>query len=154
VSSTAISQSIRPSGSDTSGPCNELRRRALGMSRRLGRTWAEDEIASGEIHDSISCRSGLISLRARLGLRSRRKGQPSNGPCCGSACTTCTVGSRTDARMLGTGGYSFAFARGLIPAAMITFSVPATSNRTGAFNASGFPIDFTIELSGMPFAHE
>ena len=36
---------------------------------------------------------------------------------------------------------------------MIAFPVPATSNRTGAFSASGFPIDFTMELSGMPFAH-
>jgi hypothetical protein len=56
--------------------------------------------------------------------------------------------------MLGTGGQSFAFAQGLNPITIITFPVPATSNRTGAFNASGFPIDFTIGLSGMPFAHE
>ena len=64
------------------------------------------------------------------------------------------VGSRTGALMLGSGGHSFAFAQDLSPATMITFPVPATSNRTGAFDASGFPIDFTIELSGIPFAHE
>jgi hypothetical protein len=34
------------------------------------------------------------------------------------------------------------------------FPVPATSNRTGAVSASGFPIDFTVGLSGIPFAHE
>jgi hypothetical protein len=56
--------------------------------------------------------------------------------------------------MLGSGGHSFAFAQDLSPVTMITSPVPATSNRTGAFDASGFPIDFTIELSGIPFAHE
>jgi CheY-like chemotaxis protein len=64
------------------------------------------------------------------------------------------VGSRTGALMLGSGGHSFAFAQDLSPVTMITSPVPATSNRTGAFDASGFPIDFTIELSGIPFAHE
>jgi hypothetical protein len=56
--------------------------------------------------------------------------------------------------MLGSGGRSFAFAQVLSPATIITFPVPAASNRTGAFSASGFPIDFTIELSGIPFAHQ
>jgi hypothetical protein len=63
------------------------------------------------------------------------------------------VGSRTGALTLGFGGTSIAFALGLNPTAIGTFPVPATSNWTGAFNASSFPIDFTIKLSGIPFAY-
>ena len=40
--------------------------------------------------------------------------------------------------MLGSGGPSYAFAQVRSPAAMITFPVPAASNRTGAFRASSF----------------
>jgi hypothetical protein len=64
-----------------------------------------------------------------------------------------TVGSRTGALTLGFGGTSIAFALGLNPTAIGTFPVPAASNWTGAFNASSFPIDFTIKLSGIPFAY-
>ena len=62
------------------------------------------------------------------------KGQGANAP---------QVGSRTGAPALGSGGLSIAFALVLSPAPLTAFPVPATSNRTCRFPASGFPTNVT-----------
>ena len=53
------------------------------------------------------------------------------------------VGSRTGAPALGFGGLPMAFAMALSPTPIATFPVPAASNRTCGFPASGFPTDVT-----------
>ena len=53
-----------------------------------------------------------------------------------------TVGSRTGARTLGSGGLSTTFAVGLSPAPIATFPAPASSNRACRFPAHGSPARF------------
>jgi hypothetical protein len=61
---------------------------------------------------------------------------------------TVTVGSRTGAPTLGSGGCSTAFAVALNPAAIITFPAPATSNVACGFPALRSPVCFGLWLMG------
>jgi len=54
-----------------------------------------------------------------------------------------SVGSRTGAPTVGSGGSSKAFALGLSPAPLVTFPAPATSNPAYGFPVPGFPANFS-----------
>ena len=59
-----------------------------------------------------------------------------------------SVGSRTGAPSVGSGGHSTAFAMGLSPAPVVTFPTPATSNPACRLPAPGFPADFLSRVMG------
>ncbi len=59
-----------------------------------------------------------------------------------------TVGSRTGAPTVGSGGFTRAFALGLSPAPLVTFPAPATSNAACRFPALRFPGCFVPRVMG------
>ena len=62
---------------------------------------------------------------------------------------TITVGSRTGAPTLGSGGCSPAFAVALSPAAIVTFPAPAASNVACELLALRSPVSFLPWLMGL-----
>jgi len=95
--------------------------------RGMKKGWSREQVAHRGSHG--------LSVSAPFVLRCLNSQDMAVTPCPPSS-----VGSRTVAPTVGSGGVSSAFALALSPAPMITFPAPATSNPACRFPAPGFPV--------------
>ena len=157
---SAAAHAREPNDSNVAYCCHptresERQKRSEGRRSHLGRFGAPEQKTRVPVSGrSCPAASGRVEMWRGGGRSEHRCCRPFRlavpyEPDHGSVSTSrSSVGSRTVAPSLGSGGCPSAFALDLSPAAVDTFPAPATSNATGGFPALRSPACFASRVMG------